>query len=59
YYYARILRQMFFLPAREGAGEIRVEPIHYVVLFLLAIPTLALGVYWGPLWGAISAAGTP
>jgi NADH-quinone oxidoreductase subunit N len=59
YYYARILRQMFFVPPPEGSAPFRVQPIFYVVLYALAVPTLFLGIYWGPLWQSIATAGAP
>lgn len=49
YYYVRIFRNMF-LRDPEGAKEpITFAPVQVAVLLLLAIPTLLLGLYFGPL----------
>ncbi len=54
FYYMRIARAMYFTP---GSGEpIRLAPLHTAVLVLLAVPTLALGVYWSPFKGLVDRA---
>ncbi len=48
YYYARILKTMFFDKAAEE-NSISVSPYYVTLLALLAAPTIILGVYWAPL----------
>lgn len=48
YYYARVFRNMFL---RESTTETTLIPVAgptYVLVLLLALPTLLLGLYWGP-----------
>ena len=55
YYYVRVLRNMFL---RTPAGEtvpLALSPGRYLILALLAIPTLLLGLYFGPLAEAAQA----
>ena len=47
YYYARIVRSMFF-DAPETTDEIAVPAIPRAMMALLVAPTLILGVYWEP-----------
>lgn len=51
YYYVRIFRNMFLRDPEDLKGEIRFAPVQVAVLLLLAIPTLVLGLYFGPLVG--------
>jgi NADH-quinone oxidoreductase subunit N len=47
YYYARILKAMFFeTPENQATSKIAVSPYYVVLLLVLVIPTLVLGVYW-------------
>lgn len=50
YYYARVLRAMFF---ERGEGTVstplRISPYYVTLLVVLIIPTILLGVYWAPL----------
>ncbi len=49
YYYARVFRNMFL---RESAGETSLIPISmptYALLLILLVPTILLGLYFGPL----------
>jgi NADH-quinone oxidoreductase subunit N len=49
YYYARIVRTMYFeQPQTEGLA-IQVGRCHAVLLGALAVPTLLLGLWWAPL----------
>jgi len=48
YYYIRVLRAMF-LVKNENKTSINLSLLNYVVLLFLLIPTLLLGVYFGPL----------
>ena len=53
FYYVRVMRAMYIAPAsREGA--LRVPALHGVTLAALTVPTIALGVYWGPLYDFIA-----
>jgi NADH-quinone oxidoreductase subunit N len=47
FYYMKIVRAMYFRKAPEGATELRIAPLHTLTLAVLAVPTLALGLYWG------------
>jgi NADH-quinone oxidoreductase subunit N len=49
YYYVRIFRNMFLQDPEDAAEPIRFGFAQVFVLLLLAIPTLALGLYFGPL----------
>ena len=49
YYYARVLKAMF-LEGAEMEGRLGVPATAVALVALLAIPTLALGVWWTPLW---------
>ncbi|MFQ5649251.1 MAG: NADH-quinone oxidoreductase subunit N [bacterium] len=50
YYYARVLRAMFFEKAtEEKAVSIKISSYYVTLLAVLVIPTLILGVYWTPL----------
>jgi NADH-quinone oxidoreductase subunit N len=48
YYYARIIRAMYFEPAAEEGG-IAVSALSTVTLAALFVGTVVLGVYWTPL----------
>lgn len=50
YYYARILKAMFFdkSTAEDSAG-LRISPFYVTLLAVLVVPTILLGVYWAPL----------
>jgi NADH-quinone oxidoreductase subunit N len=66
YYYARVLKAMFLDQPVEGAGPVRVAPLHGYTVGALAVVTIVLGLYWAPLitfvgrsltqWGAHGAA---
>ena len=47
FYYMKIARAMFFTKPPEGAGPVPIAPLHYVTMAVLAVPTLALGLFWG------------
>ena len=49
YYYVRILRNMFLRDPEISAQPIRISVMEMIVLILLLIPTLLLGLYFGPL----------
>ena len=55
FYYMRIAAAMYLAKPREGeAPEVSPGPVYGTLLWLLALGTLVLGVWWGPLqdWSA-------
>jgi NADH-quinone oxidoreductase subunit N len=52
FYYARIIKAMFLTPAARG--DIAVRPAFGATTLVLAVPTLALGVYWGPVYDFVN-----
>lgn len=59
FYYARILRHMYLVPAPQGSRDLAVSPLSTAILLVLLVPTLLFGIYWWPLWRWVSAAGMP
>ncbi len=58
FYYMRIVAAMFLVKPREGeAPAPATGAVYSAVLWLLAIGTLGLGVWWGPLQGLARGAG--
>jgi NADH-quinone oxidoreductase subunit N len=53
YYYARVVRAMY-LEAADAPGQLGVRRIFGATTFALAIPTLLLGIYWGPVYDFVS-----
>jgi NADH-quinone oxidoreductase subunit N len=53
YYYARVVRAMY-LERAEAPGRLDVRRIFGAATFALAVPTLILGVYWGPVYDFVS-----
>jgi len=55
YYYARVLKAMYFdaPPEESGEGTIEVSTLHAWLLGVLAAPTVALFVVWSPLSGFV------
>jgi len=49
YYYARVVKTMFFDFPQPGAQEVEMTPSHAALLGFLSCLTIFLGVYWGPL----------
>jgi len=49
YYYARVFRNMFLRESTTGTTEIPVSMFAQTLLLLLVLPTIFLGLYWGPL----------
>ncbi len=49
YYYARVFRNMFLRESTTGTTEIPVSVFAQTLLLLLVLPTIFLGLYWGPL----------
>lgn len=49
YYYARIAKAMFLEDAPEGSTRsLALEPVYVVLMAFLVVPTIALGLFWGP-----------
>jgi len=53
YYYARILKAMFF-DAAETEGRLPVPAAARVLIVVLLVPTVGLGLWWSPLWDLAS-----
>ena len=49
YYYVRVLRSMFLRDAAAGSPPMKFSPAEVALVLALLIPTLALGLYFGPL----------
>jgi NADH-quinone oxidoreductase subunit N len=49
YYYVRVLRNMFLKDPAAGAAQLGLSAPEIGLVLLLLIPTLALGLYFGPL----------
>src|SRR5438270_594953 len=60
FYYARIIKAMFLEEALDER-PMSVPALYTGVLLALAIPVIALGIYWAPLvrWAAAAFGGTP
>lgn len=48
YYYVRIVRTMFLDQPRGDEGVVALDAHNAFLLYFLAIPTVALGLYWAP-----------
>ena len=53
FYYARVMRAMY-LEKGERTEPTLVRPIFGATTFALAVPTLVLGIYWGPVYDFVS-----
>jgi len=53
YYYARVLKAMF-LEGGESEGRLGIPAPALALVALLLVPTVALGVWWTPLWNLAS-----
>jgi NADH-quinone oxidoreductase subunit N len=49
YYYVRVLRNMFLRDPEAAMGPLRFSASQVFLLLLLVVPTLVLGIYFGPL----------
>jgi NADH-quinone oxidoreductase subunit N len=50
YYYARVMRNMYLRDAKPGNdGDLRFAPSVTIVALVFIVPTIVLGLYWGPL----------
>ena len=51
FYYARVLRAMYLEPAQPSeGGPVSVGKLHAVMTMIVVVPTVFLGVWWGPLY---------
>jgi len=55
YYYARVAKVMYFDLPREGAGPVRLAPIHVGLLGATTLAVIALGIYVPPLSSLVAA----
>jgi NADH-quinone oxidoreductase subunit N len=53
FYYARVVKAMYLTPA-EAPGGITVRTSFGATTLVLAVPTLVLGVYWGPVYDFVT-----
>jgi NADH-quinone oxidoreductase subunit N len=53
FYYARVLRAMY-LTAPDKNDGLQVRPAFGATTLALALPTIALGVYWGPVYDFVT-----
>jgi NADH-quinone oxidoreductase subunit N len=56
YYYVRIVRAMFLEKADVGAPTLTPARASAVLLAVCAVPTVLLGIWWGPLAGVVAKA---
>ncbi len=54
FYYARVLRSMYLTPAGASDAPVVVARRHTATAIALAVPTVALGVYWAPLYDLVA-----
>jgi len=55
YYYARIIRAMFFDTGKD-TSPMGLLAFHKVLMFILVVPTLVFGLFWQPLVRGVSSA---
>jgi NADH-quinone oxidoreductase subunit N len=48
FYYARVLKAMYFETAPEDAPTLELPNVHVATMWLMAVPTVALFIFWGP-----------
>jgi NADH-quinone oxidoreductase subunit N len=53
FYYARLLRAMYFTKV-EVPGGVTFRPLYGLTTFALVVPTLILGLYWGPVYDFVA-----
>lgn len=53
FYYARVMRAMY-LTASTRADGLAVRGVHAALMATLAVPTLALGIYWVPVYDFVA-----
>ena len=50
FYYARVAKAMWLQKADSGAEDVPVRGLYGATMAALAVPTLALGLYWAPVY---------
>ena len=53
YYYARILKAMYFRQSEAASAPLSVPTVHRATALAMAVPTLILGIYWAPVMDTI------
>ena len=53
FYYARLLRTMYFSKAGE-LEHVTIRPVYGIATLTLVVPTLVLGLYWGPVYDFVA-----
>jgi NADH-quinone oxidoreductase subunit N len=56
YYYARIVRACFLEKSADDAAPFFVTSSARAMMGVLAVPTLVLGIWWGPLLNVVERA---
>lgn len=56
YYYLLVVKQMYILPAKEGAKPIRVGALASIAVAVTVLVTVAIGLYPGPLYNLMQVA---
>jgi NADH-quinone oxidoreductase subunit N len=60
FYYARVLRAMYLeVPSSSVVPSRRARPLLARAALVMAVPTIALGVYWGPLYDFLAQGALP
>lgn len=54
FYYARLLRTMYLTKAELGSEGVNVRRLYGVATVALMVPTLGLGLYWGPVYDFVA-----
>jgi NADH-quinone oxidoreductase subunit N len=53
--YARVFRAMYLVPAKsDEGGPVSVRRLHAVMASIMVVPTVFLGVWWGPLYDFVT-----
>jgi NADH-quinone oxidoreductase subunit N len=51
YYYAYVVKTMFLdEPAEDASEPFRIPPLYAALQMVLVVPTVVLGIYWGPVY---------
>ncbi len=54
FYYVRVMRAMYLTPAARPDERVAVALPHKLTMVALAVPTVVLGIYWGPLYDFVA-----
>jgi NADH-quinone oxidoreductase subunit N len=55
FYYARIIKAMFLESPAQPSSAVVVAPLHRIALAVMALPTVAIGLYWAPVVRVVDA----